>query len=768
MKQREAYHLIFICLNLLVSFVAGSSTSNHDVNLNSSISKIHIIVILPTTKEEYEYCTGSQPKWERGDDILPGAHIAINEVNTLLQSNLEIVPIKVPQCSASERIDDFVGNLTSKNLNLVAVVGYFCDDLAYFYSQLASHQTFEVVQISASLPLIPASNHDLDLPLFLHNILPSSAGNAKAAAELVHLLGWSKIGVIGKGWYHDTHFSRLRELFLMNAQTYNITTVFQIELNSGPVNSAKHIVKQLKQSIAKVIVLFLPPSDVRDIICEAHLEELKWPDYVWVYVEVNSSEVNKSTERCSEDEMITQAREKVIFVHRQMWQQSEEKILKSGSNAGNFHRNYIQQLKQTRNGDCLQSNPYASVLYDSIWSIALALNRSNDVSNQKRYAIEEELTKVSFQGATGFVNFNQRQAAVQIPINVDQIQNSRAVVFGTTVMPFGMLKINKSVLGKIPDDNLSEVNLLYPHYLTAVLLIFMILSLIFTTITMSLFIHYRKNPEIKAASSILSLCMFFGCYCLIISSLIHTIESGLVVEAHVLRYTSCWGNTFLFAVGIDMILATVFAKAIRIYHIFKNNSLRRLNPLWADKYLFVAILLIVSVKVLIMIIWAAVDINHLIDERKLSLQDTPLHYVVIQKCYSRKLGIWVGITFAYSCILFVPMIIAAYLTRNIRGERFKNSKKICGLVIILIILMCTGNALWFFLRAIGKHIASKVVYSLGFTLAALACQIFLFLPKIIPSLRRHADILKPTWVDTSINTTSDLYANTDTHYHRLY
>ena len=129
----------------------------------------------------------------------------------------------------------------------------------------------------------------------------------------------------------------------------------------------------------------------------------------------------------------------------------------------------------------------------------------------------------------------------------------------------------------------------------------------------------------------------------------------------------CWGNTFLFTVGMDMILATVFTKTLRIHHIF--NTFGKLSSFWTDKSLFVMILSVVSIKVLIMVIWAAVDINHLVDKRILSLQEFPPHYKVIQKCYSQHLGLWVAIIFAYSGLLFLPMIIAAILMRRIKGDK---------------------------------------------------------------------------------------------------
>ena len=54
------------------------------------------------------------------------------------------------------------------------------------------------------------------------------------------------------------------------------------------------------------------------------------------------------------------------------------------------------------------------------------------------------------------------------------------------------------------------------------------------------------------------------------------------------------------------------------------------------------------------------------------------------------------------------------------------------LVAIIFVLVCIGTALWFLLRMIGANIASKAVYSVGFSSTAVVCQIFLFVPKITP------------------------------------
>lgn len=750
MKQTRTYNTsLYMCLILQIMFFNIAAVNVNANDSDSSTPKAHIIVVVPTTNDDYEYCEDSQPKWERGEEILPGAHIAVKDASAYLNlpSKLEIVSIKVPQCGVTTRIDDLVGNLTSGTIKPIAIIGYFCDNLSQFYSQLANHESFGVIQITASSPVFSHSSHRMRLPSNIYHILPSPSVCSATAIQFIHMLGWSQIGIISKGWYHDTHFSRMKEEFLRGVLTYNIVAVLQLEKNNM-IYSLKNIINRLKQSIAKVIVVFLPSSEAADIICESYHQGMIWPKYVWIYVETNSVDIG-NTRSCSGEMLV--AKEKVIFVHLQNWLPREDETVRNYSTFTNI---YTQQLKEC---PCLQFNPYASVLYDSIWAIALAMDRSQTV---------RALPNVTFQGATGLVNFSQSGAAVQLSVDISQMQEGETIQIGSYDYSSNELILNKGKLGDIPNDELDNTHLLYPFYLTVLLLIFMSASLIFTTITMSLFIHYRKSPEIKAASSILSICMFVGCYCLIISSLLHTVASGHVIENTVLRYAECWSNTFLFTVGIDMVLATVSAKAFRIYHIFK--TMRRLSPKWSDKHLFVVILGVVTIKVLLMVIWASVDINHLVDRRKLNLKSFPPHYVIIQKCYSHNLGLWVGLIFGYSGILFIPMIIAAILTRKLKSDRFKDSKKICALVAVLFILISTGTSLWFFLRAVGENIGSKVVYSLGFTLAALACQIFLFLPKIVLSVRRHADILKPTWVDTSISVSCDLHAHGDHHYYRLY
>ena len=720
-KKQSVSFLLLLLFNLnLLNLVWGNLTSSKDTE------SLDILIVVPVSTNS---CTRLQPKWERGDEILPGAEIAVDEINdfpNLLSTyRLNIVPIQVELCNPLINIESFVENLTSGRNKVIGIVGYFCDNLVQFLSPLAGHDNFGVIQISAVPPI--SQNSDRKMPRF-HHVLPSPLVLANVAAMLCNRLGLSQIGVVNSGLYHDKHYSKMAEAFLPVAKKHGISIVSYITNFPQRLNLTR-----IKESSARVYLVFLPPSEAVDVICNAYLQGFIWPYYAWVYMELESNEIVKSNQVCTED-MISAAKENIIFVNLNSWDNKNYSHVfseNSGNNYSTFTEAYTQKLKKP---SCFHSNAYANILYDSVRAIALALHQSINGNFQKDSVtlVEEELSRLSFQGATGLLNFSQNPAAVQVTISLSQVSQGETIQIGAYSSSLDQLFLNSSKLEDVLSTKWEHVYLLYPPYLTFILCTLLILCLIFTTVTLSLFVHYRKTPKVKATSFILSLCMFIGCYSLIISSLLHTVSSSVVIEANlkVLRYAECWGNTFLFTVGIDLILVTIFAKTLRIYHIF--NKFGKINSLWSDKGLLVLIFALVFVKVVLMIVWALVDINHLIDKVSPQPEGFPPHYVVVQKCYSHHLSWWITLVFGYTVALFIPILHVAILTRKIKRKEFNDSKAINTLVAIIFVLVCIGTALWFLLRMIGANIASKAVYSVGFSSTAVVCQIFLFVPKITP------------------------------------
>ena len=167
---------------------------------------------------------------------------------------------------------------------------------------------------------------------------------------------------------------------------------------------------------------------------------------------------------------------------------------------------------------------------------------------------------------------------------------------------------------------------------------------------MCLFIYYRKQPAVKATSSTVSLCMFIGCYLLLTSSFFQVITSGTSIygSKQSLRTFVCMFDISITNMGIDMVFATMIAKTLRIYFIF--NTFGKVSKVCSDQGLFILISSILSVKIIVLIIWASFDAHRVIDVQQLVSNTVPLFIRVVQSCWSMHHGLWI----------FLPLAIQLY------------------------------------------------------------------------------------------------------------
>ena len=178
------------------------------------------------------------------------------------------------------------------------------------------------------------------------------------------------------------------------------------------------------------------------------------------------------------------------------------------------------------------------------------------------------------------------------------------------------------------------------------------------TISMCLFIYYRKQPAVRATSYILSLCMFIGCYFLLTSSFFQDITSGTSVygSKQSLRTFICMFDVFISNVGNDMILATVIAKTLHIYFIFKTFG--KISKLFWSRSLH-SHLKYHSVKIIMLIIWTGLDVPHVIDVEQFIFDSEtvpPFSRYILQQCHSVHHELWVILMFGYSTLLTLLMV----------------------------------------------------------------------------------------------------------------
>ena len=733
----------------------STSIANSPVVGQTTPTVISVIAVVPTI-DEMDY-NETVEQWKRGEEILPGAMVALEEITAETENRneslqLNIIPVRIPLCDTNDGIVSFVRQLASNRNSLFGVIGYFCQNVAQRFSQLLTHEELRMVQISA----IPPPKDILQPVQDQYSILPTPEANSKAVIALLQRLTWTHIAVISNS---DLNYKTAKENFVELAQQYRINVSLQVEVPRVTKQTAEYFLQELLNFGVKIIVTFVPPSEAMELICSAYISNFSWPNYSWIIMDndnvIFSEILAKKDKLCThspDEQLLSLALSNTIFIRAHLKNLEVETRL----NHGTFYKAYIEQLETvaTKLNVSIQSNPYASTLYDAVWAFAVTLNRSQSVLRKKNISLmdtsrrgeiidvlEDQMSQLTLQGVTGFLNFSQKTATLVSYVELLQFQNGHSQRIGIYDSHVDHLTTNLTIQDTIPNIMLDQIYVLYPVSLTVLLTIVILLLIALTTISMCLFFYYRKQPAIKATSSTLSICMFIGCYFLFTSSLFHTINSGISkhdVNEH-LRAFVCMFDTYLINIGFDTVFATVIAKTLRVYHIF--NKFGKVGRICSDQGLLVLILTAVFVKISLLILWTCLDVNHLVDEEHYVAQSVPPYWLVRQQCEANYLNIWIAFLSGYSLVLLVTLVVLAFMTRNIKRKHFNESKKISTLSGVLVCFFSITWALWILLRLIDASILSKVVYSLGTMLTALFCQVFLILPKVVPLVlhkkRRH-------------------------------
>ena len=94
-----------------------------------------------------------------------------------------------------------------------------------------------------------------------------------------------------------------------------------------------------------------------------------------------------------------------------------------------------------------------------------------------------------------------------------------------------------------------------------------------------------------------------------------------------------------------------------------------------------------------------------------------------------------GVVFECEVSLFnIAVIVLAFLTRKIRRQHFKDTKKVNAFLYLYFLIVYSFGPLSVIITNPEAQIYIVLVTSNS---TAILCQVFLFLPKILPPLLRH-------------------------------
>ena len=280
-----------------------------------------------------------------------------------------------------------------------------------------------------------------------------------------------------------------------------------------------------------------------------------------------------------------------------------------------------------------------------------------------------------------------------------------------------------------------------------------ILSFLFNTILLVLYIVYRNEPDIKSTSVSLSMLIFTGCYLLIVFTICDVLFDQY-------RVGLCILCIWLSAAGLSLplVITTLLIKMLRIYHIFTTLKLPNQKSIKCKDYtLLVYVVLILLPHITLLTLRSAIHPSHKLEIFK----EHPGFIEIEQSCDGEYSFIWYTFTEVYGCILSAVTVIVAVKSRKIRYAHFKDTKSV-NLLTFLILIIVTRfffyTYTFYFIDLLG-FLAKLIVY-VSHMLIVTAFQTTLFVPRIWSLVQKKFNLQTPKTLRNGCNQVNKLVSCT--------
>ena len=707
----------------------------------AGVETVQLFVVLPLSPSLTESATAA--RWERGLEILPAAHIAVERINqepTILPGyQLQLVEIDSGACTdnalkMTDALLNFYSRLTADSTAL-GVLGLFCTPLTQLISPLAGREEIGLLQISASpSPLLRENLQDYPL---LHLALPSAVAYYNTMLRMMEAFDWSRVYIIA-GTPGTHYFHTAESFYRAIASEDNFTARFSY---NNPMT-----LRDLRRSGFRIVFGSVDAQQAATLICQAHKEGLTSPLFAWVFHEHSLEDLLAFANQTCGVQTMTSALNGSFFLQFPLAQSDPQVTIVSGQAYQEYYSEYLDRLNSASTTQ-LQPNLYANVLHDQVWAFALALNGSLAILDEQISSLSEQpgvsskfritevskraIANVSFEGARNKIGNSAPITVTILHIGPD----------GLPALEGHYDQISGSFNISTATDTVAKDEVLRRHSLIDPLLTILMLTLaggatVFTTVVLILFIYYRNEPEIKATSPKLSLLMFLGCYLLYYAIAGNTLLRSVVVTGDTAFLTGvCSSVTWCVDIGFNIIIGTLLARLLRIYHIF--NHFGKIGKLCSDGILFLAVFAQAGFIVLFLSLQATISPLRFVvlEIFKQPFEDGELPYFEInQVCVSES----VILTILPTCedaVMFLIIGILAIRTRKIRHENFKDTKKINAYIAYLYLMIFTIYPIYILLAPSSPTLQSSL-FTFTVSSAAVLCQLLLFVPKVVPPLLR--------------------------------
>ena len=687
MSTLQVFTRFLLLMDMLAAFCGGLSSSG-----NSEDEVINVLVLHPLKFQDFT----EQLYYTEGPIIVPVIDMAVEQIN----QRDDILPgyslkFTVANSACNLQVPDMYNFVRaffhSGGAKFAGIVSAACSDVTQAVSAITGMKGVAILNfhIASSPTLSDRSRHG-----YAFGTVGSSHAYVGMFLQLMKQNKWESVAVLyeeSKIFYLTAYYLLVEELPKVYPQA-RIALSVPISMDELPLSSISD--HQLR--VVFVITSF-PVANRMMCLVSARYPHLTYPAYQFIFIQSPdkyfhypaSFVYNSRPYNCSVKE-ITQAINGFLLTHTKLDVSNRSAPLVSGASFNEYYEKYKEKLVNE------STTEWANPVYDGVWSLALALNNSIprlrselglDLADytfgnkQAADVIRDEVLKLRFNGASGFISFRNNTGYTSALVDLYQLIDNTSNLVG--YFDENEQKLVTMEKANFVDNSFESIELLVHPALASLYLLATVVLLVLVIVTHVLTLVYHSFKSIKATSYRLSQLAFVGCYIMVNCLVCATVQQ--VTPSNKIDTNSlCVFQSWLLPLGVTLVLGTVTAKTWRLYRIFVH----RWNPgrFLQDWVLFTAVLVLAAVDIIMCSIWTA------------TFPFTPLRQVrttdhntieVVFKCNSEHYYAWFSAVTIYQFLIMGSAFVLALLTVNIRREGFR-TKSVTFLVYSLTVTFFLG------------------------------------------------------------------------------
>ena len=588
--------------------------------------------------------------------------------------------------------------------------------------------------------------------------IASSLGFIDMYAEFVSTRGYAKVGILFEA-ERTNHIEAARYLHKQLLEVgVSVASFGMFDKFSIPLS---RIVNQYR-----IIFVFGGGGISRKLMCMAYEMGMNYPSYQFIFSERRlkhfvgknvTFKLNGEAFDCHEAEM-NQSILGIILSQIRLTRHDHDTRLESGLTYTQFYRNYKRQMDAYAKSLGLSQSDivdteHQSGYYDSTWALALSfhaaiprLQKEFNISlDQYRLGhpditevIRDELLKVRFEGVRGTIRFNRTTLdGVDVTVlDMFQVQESDSKIGHPMLVPVATYypgdKLHISDPSVFIEDMFVTEVISAPVFVEVFVFIAVFVVTLSTVVFHILTVKWTAMKSLKATSAALNHMIFAGCYLYILSILFLSLQLLPLAQHPVVFGVRCSGFIWCESLALTLIFGTISVKTWRVYRIFSHSSAKILANL-ENHRLILHVVGLILVDIAFNIAWNLNDpwFGDLAQREALKIR-------VICKCDN--FVIWLSCLFALKGLLTFVVLYLSIATRRIPKQEFKQTKSTNALVYSLIFLYSFTIPVYIILLdriSVALVTVSYVALCLKNIMCVVLCTIFIFIPPMLPILRKQ-------------------------------